>query len=146
MAPNPMAKAQDVAQELNMNTRFGRMEMAIERVAAKEREEWMKRHKAWGGKIRIADTEMAGVRLPTESEAEVSVRVAWYRSDEQELRSTLVKQKFKDVDGSWQLVGETRTEGDFGLLGEPVPKEPPPAEGAPPKRAHFPVVRIGAED
>jgi hypothetical protein len=148
LTSSPAAKAQDIAQTMNLDMRFGRMESAVSAVAEKERDAWTTRHKNWGGAVRIADTEMGGVRIKTLSEAEVIVRVSWYRMDEQELRMTSVKQTFKDVKGEWRLAGEVRVDGDIGLLGEPVaPREPAPetVEG---RRAskHFPSIRIGGDD
>ena len=145
--PSGAAKAQDAAQELNLNARFGRMEMAVDHVAAKQRETWMQTHKLWGGKIRVADFEMAGIKTPKEGEAEVIVRIAWYRSDEQELRSTTLKQKWADVNGEFMLVGESRLDGDVGLLGEKADKPKPADPNAPPHEpARFPTIRIGGGD
>ena len=140
LAPSPTAKLQEAAQETNINTRFGRMEMAVDYIAPKERDEWAKRHKWWGGKIRIADAEMAGTHLTSDSEAEVTVRVAWYRQDEQELRTTGIRQKWRDLNGQWKLVGEAWLDGDVGLLGEPVVFETPAVERP---AAQFPTVRLG---
>jgi hypothetical protein len=147
---SPGAKFQEASQELNLNARFGRVEMAIDRVAPKEREEWARRHRSWGGRVRIADSETSGTRLVSDFEAESIVKVAWYRPDEQELRSTTIKQKWKsDSSGDWKLVAEMRIEGDFGLLGDveivPPGGEAPaaPADG-PAKRKYFPTIRIGA--
>jgi hypothetical protein len=141
--PTAAGKAQETAQDLNLDTRFGRMELAVEKVAEREREAWLKRHKSWGGAIRIADTEIGGVRMRSQTEAVVTVRIAWYRLEEQELRMTALKQTYKDVDGVWRLAGETRTDGDLGLLGEPAP--PPAPAVAQVKRAYYPTVRIGAD-
>lgn len=154
--PSSGAKLQEASQELNVNARFGRMEMAVQYVSAKEREEWARHHKWWGGKIRIADSEMAGTRIITDGEADVSVKVAWYRPDEQELHVSVIKQKWKDVNGEWKLVAEALLEGDPGLLGDAPPVAPAAAAGsapqapgaaptaAPPKRKSFPTIRIGA--
>jgi hypothetical protein len=148
MPPSGAAQAQEAAQELNVNTRFGRMEMAIERVAVKEREAWLATHKAWGGKIHIADVEMAGVKAKGDEEAEVIVRVAWYLAEQLELRSTTLKQHWKDVNGDMMLVGETRIDGDLGLLGEKIP--PPPAaasdDAQPKEPARFPTIRINGDN
>ena len=129
---------QESATELNLNTRFGRMEMAMEHVAVKEREEFIRRHKGWGGHVRIADTEIAGLRLTAKEDAEVSVRIAWYSQDEQELHLTTVRQKWHDHKGDWLLVGEERLDGDVGLIGETVlPVTPTHRENA-----QFPTVRL----
>jgi len=147
--PSAGAKLQEASQELNVNARFGRMEMAVEHVAPAEREQFARRHRWWGGKIRIADSESAGTRVTGQGEAEVTVKVAWYRPNEQELHVTTIKQKWKDVSGEWKLVGETRTDGDPGLIDDAPPAEPAAsaAPGAPPPpRKIFPTVRIGAVD
>jgi hypothetical protein len=140
-APNGIAKAQDAAQELNVNARFGRMEMAIERVAPQERDDFIFHRKGWGGKLRIADVEMAGLRPKSEGAIEVNVRVAWYRIEDQELRVTTVRQDWQDLNGEWKLVGEHRADGDIGLLGEQVVIDAPTAPRA---RTQFPTIRIGA--
>jgi hypothetical protein len=142
-APNGIAKAQDAAQELNVNARFGRMEMAIERVAPQARDEFIAHRKGWGGKLRIADIEMAGLRPKGESAIEVNVRVAWYRIEDQELRVTTLHQDWQDVNGEWKLVGEQRADGEIGLIGEQVVVDAPTTPRA---RAQFPTIRIGASD
>jgi hypothetical protein len=145
--PTVGAKTQEAAQDLNMNARFGRMEFAAEQIAPKEREAWMESHRQWGGQIRIADTELAGVKLKKggkDDEAEVLVKVAWYRPDENELHVTTLRQLFRDVNGEMKLVAETRADGDLGLLGEHIqaPAEPP----GPPRPTRFPTIRIGGGD
>ena len=101
-APTAGAKLQEASQELNINARFGRMEMAVERVAAKNREQWLRNHRGWGGKIRVVDVETAGTRMASsakEAEAEVTVRVSWFRMEDQDLKLTTLRQK-----GQGQLV------------------------------------------
>jgi hypothetical protein len=146
MPPNSAQKAQEMAQEFNVNTRFGRVEMAVEHVAPKERDTWLSHHKAWGAKIHIADVEMAGMKMVTDTEASVYVRIAWYRVDDQQLRVTTVLQKWKDVDGAFMLSDERRSDGELGLLGEAVPQEEDPAATEPRPPARFPTVRIGGDD
>lgn len=132
------ARAQEAAHELNLNTRFGRMELAMEHVAAKERDEFGRRHRAWGSAVRIADTELAGMRLKNEKDAEVTVRVAWYAPTQQELKVTTIRQAWKNHDGDWLLVGEERIDGDVGLLGEPVVAAPPTRR----ENLQFPTIRL----
>jgi hypothetical protein len=151
VAPTVGAKTQEVAAELNMNARFGRMEMAVEQIAPKEREAWAESHRGWGGKIRIADAEVAGVHLSKdkgkEDEAEVLVKVAWYRIEENELHVTTLKQRFKDVNGAMMLVEEKRVEGDLGLFGEKIdPTSAGPDAQQPARPTRFPTVRIGGGD
>jgi len=140
-ASTPGARAQEAASELNVNARFGRMEMAAEHVAPAQREAFLARRRTWGGTVRVADYELAGVRMRGKADAESFVRVAWYRIDQGDLRTTMLKQTWHDFKGSWQLVGEDRSDGDVGLFGEPTPD----AEPARPKNARFPTIRLGSE-
>ncbi|HEX4447831.1 MAG TPA: hypothetical protein VH044_13880 [Polyangiaceae bacterium] len=138
--PQGAVAAQQVAQELNVDARFGRTEIAMDHVAPAAREAFAAHHRAWGGSIRVADVEMAGVHAHGEHDVDILVQVAWYRPAEQELRTTTLQQKWKDASG-WQLVDEKRLDGDVGLLGEAVVFEAPEEQHAP---AYFPTVRLGS--
>jgi hypothetical protein len=141
------ARMQEVAGDFNVNTRFGRTELSVERVADSYRASFVERHKKWGGEIRISEADMGGVKLVGENDAEVSVRFGWWRADEGDLRVTVVRQTWRDKKGSWLLVSEERVDGHEGLFGEPPARTaPPPAHAAaPPKKpARFATVRIGA--
>lgn len=140
MQQSPAARAQEAATEMNLNAKFGRMELAAERVAPKAKEVFFERHRGWGGKVRVADYELQGLRMHGEDKAEILVRVAWFRVDEGDLRTTTLKQKWLDLKGEWRLVEESRADGDVGLLGEPVePGHAPPG----PRHAQFPTIHIG---
>lgn len=150
----PLARAQETTQEFNLDRRFGRGEDAIEHVANASRDDYLLRHRAWGSAIRIADVEMGGVRINPDKDAEVMVRVSWYRPEQNDLHQTLLKQKWHDKDG-WKLVTEERIDGDAGLLGEAVvvesPACAPSGDGAPCPRsaaapAQFPTIRLGGQE
>jgi hypothetical protein len=128
--PGGVAKAQEIANEANLNARFGRIEIAAEQVAPAFRAPFSKSHAAWGTKVRVVDSEMVGIRSVNESqtEADVAVRVNWFRPENQELRSTLLRQKWKSLSGDWKLVAEERADGDVGLLGERIEKVQAPSE------------------
>jgi hypothetical protein len=136
---SPPARAQEAATELNTNTRFGRLELATERVAPKSKEAFLVRRKAWGAAVRVADYELAGFEMRGKEDAEMIVKVAWYRITEGDLRVTLIRQSWHDYKGEWKLVDESRADGDVGLLGEPSPA--PTAHAV--KNAHFPTIRLG---
>jgi len=135
----PPVRAQEAAMELNLNTRFGRMEIAAEQVAPSARDQFFERRKTWGGTIRIADYEFAGLKMKDDSNAEVFVKIAWFRTNEGDLRTSTLKQKWRAFTGDWKLVDEERSDGDYGLLGEPEP----PAAAPEPKRTQFPTIRLG---
>ncbi len=138
---SPPARAQEAATELNVNSRFGRMELAAERVAPTAREAFLQRRKAWGGAVRVADYELAGLKMKGSDDAELFIKIAWYRIDQGDLRVTLLKQKWHDFKGDWKLVDESRAEGDVGLIGETMPA--PTSEAQPRGHAHFPTIRLG---
>jgi hypothetical protein len=96
------------------------MDLALERVGRADREQFAKRHAQWGTGIRILDCEVVGIAIRDKEHADVSVAVGWQRVTESDLRSTQIVQKWKDQSGNWVLVGEERTGGDVGLLGESV--------------------------
>lgn len=135
------ARAQEAALELNLNARFGRMELAAERVAPKARDAFFEKRRGWGTTIRVADYDMTGLRMKGEEDCETVVRVAWFRASENDLRTTTLKQKWHDFKGDWKLTEETRIDGDIGLIGEPP--TPAPAGTTPPRRAQFPTITLG---
>ena len=138
--PTSGALVQQTAQELNVNTRFGRLELASENVAPTYRDRFAELHREWGGNVRIADTELSGLTMKGPEEALVLVRVAWFKVDEGDLRGTTVKQSWKSQKGTWLLASEERGSGDLGLLGERVETLTPDGPRA---HAQFPTVRIG---
>jgi hypothetical protein len=133
-----LQQARETVQDFNAATRYGRGEIALEKVATSARDDFAAHHRAWGSGVRIADVEVAGVRSKGEHEAEATVQVSWYRLDEQELRVTTLKQTWHDQAG-WRLTAEDRLEGDVGLLNEPIVYESP---SEPRQPARFPTVRL----
>lgn len=136
------AKAQEVAHDFNLNTRFGRMELAAESIDPKVREKILQARRKWGGDVRLADMELAGMKSLDKSndDVDVSVRIAWFRPNEGDLKNTLLVQRWHGTRGDYKLVEERRVDGDVGLLGESTASLAPTAEEAPP--AHFPTVRL----
>ena len=128
-------KVQDVARDMNVATRFGRMDVAVELTAPEHRSEFLRRRADWGKEIRILDVEITRLELKDDDTAEVFVDVGWVRMSEGLLRSTRVKQDWHSEESDWQLAAEERLSGDLGLLGEPVLVLRPDA----PRDVHFPV-------
>jgi hypothetical protein len=137
------ARAQEAALELNLNARFGRMEIADEHVAPKAHEKFFESRKGWGGSVRIADYDLTGLRMKGEDDCESFVKVAWYRANEGDLRVTTIRQKWHDFKGDWKLTEEERIDGDIGLLNE-APAIVAAASGTPTARhSQFPSVHLG---
>ena len=136
------ARAQETALELNLNARFGRMELAAEHVAEPARAAFFDKRRAWGTSIRVADYDMTGLRmLKNDEDCETTVRVAWFRAAENDLQTTTLKQKWHDFKGAWKLTEETRIDGAIGLLGEPPLASSAPTPGA--RRAQFQSITLG---
>jgi tryptophanyl-tRNA synthetase len=138
MGQSKVGKLQEAASNLNMATRFGRMDIATELVAQKEMDNFAQRHAAWGGPVRIVDVEYQGLKFVGNDKAIVFVAVGWQRLDEGNLRVTHIAQEWGYEGNGWKLADETRTSGDVGLIGEPMeylrPEERP--------NVHFPSITI----
>jgi hypothetical protein len=140
LPPTGLQLGQQTAQDFNLDARFGRSELVMNRVAPAERDEYALHHKAWGSGVRVADVEVVGIKPRGDADFDVFLRISWYRVDEQDLKSTTVKQSWHQKSDDWQLSGEQRTEGDVGLLGETVVVEQPTGPRAP---AQYPTIRLG---
>jgi hypothetical protein len=140
LPPTGLQRGQQTAQDFNMDSRFGRSELVLTRIAPAERDEYALHHKAWGAGVRVADIELVGIKPHGDTDFDVFVRVAWYRMDEQELKSTTMKQSWHQKSDDWLLASEQRLDGDLGLLGETVVVEQPDGPRAP---AQYPTIRLG---
>jgi hypothetical protein len=142
MPPQGAALVQQTAQQFNFDTRFGRMELAMEQVSPKYTEDFTKRHRLWGGGIHVTDAETVGMRMRGQDNSDVTVRVGWYRAEEGELKTTVLKQKWHLYPAGWRVDSEERLDGDIGVLGERVEILTPETQ---PRTAQFPTVRLGAD-
>jgi hypothetical protein len=136
--PNSLARAQQTAQEFNLDSRLGHTALSMEHVAPEARDRYKAQHRGWGTNVRLVDVEILGMTAQGEHDAKAVVRVSWYRPEDQELRSTTVEQAWNDKPAGWQLVQERRVEGEMGLLGEAVLYQNPEAR----RPAQFPTVRL----
>jgi hypothetical protein len=116
----PAREVSDVARDLNLATRFGRMDLAAEHTSEAHRPRFLESRADWGADVRVVDIELARLDVPDSETAEVLVDVSWVRIDEGLLRSTRVRQNWQNPGGGWQLSGEERIAGDVGLFGENV--------------------------
>jgi len=113
----PEARVLEVAQEMKMATRFGQVEVAIEHVDAPARADYVARHAIWASELRIVDVELVGVEVqPDNAHADVELAVAWQANDEATVRTTNVRQRYRDDHGAWRLQTETAGRGDGELF------------------------------
>jgi hypothetical protein len=115
---SPAQRVQDAANDLSTATRFGRMDIALERVSRSARDRFVREHATWGASIRIVDCDIVGMRLRDKEHADVMLVVSWNRLDQSEMRVTQITQRWSDHRGAWLLDAEERAGGDVGLLGE----------------------------
>lgn len=118
--PSQSQRVTDSARELNLATRFGRMDVALGHAAKGAQQSFLERRAEWGKGIRIVDVELAGLSMKDEMNATIQVDVSWVRVNDDTLRTTRLAQVWRD-DGGWRLVRELRMAGDLGLFGEPLP-------------------------
>ena len=130
--PSQSQRVTDSARELNLATRFGRMDVALGLAAKGAQQSFLDRRTEWGKNVRIVDIELAGMAMKDELNATIQVDVAWVRVNDDTLRTTRLVQLWRDDDG-WRLVRETRAASDLGLFGEPLP----PVEHSAPRDVQF---------
>lgn len=116
----PSAHVSEVARQANVAARFGRMDVASEYTAASNLEQFVRHRSAWGKALRVVDVELGRLSMLAPDEADVWLQVAWVRMNEGLLRSTEVRQRWRNPGGGWKLFEEQRETGDVGLLGENV--------------------------
>jgi hypothetical protein len=134
--PSLTDRLADAAINMNQATRFGRMDIALEHVGPKARDEFAKHHVEWGRATRIVDVELVGMSMAEKDQAEVYLTVSWQPTNAGDLRVTHITQRWKNDKGTWLMAHEERKAGDVGLLGERVVQE---AAAAPQRRpAQFP--------
>jgi hypothetical protein len=123
---SPAQRVSDAARDLNVATRFGKMDLVASHVDSSFRPDFMARRAQWGRELRLVDLELAGVQIEGANRALVVVDISWVPLRDGILRSTRVEQRWQDDGHGWKLVGEQRKAGDTGLFGEVlVPQNPP---------------------
>ncbi|HWA78587.1 MAG TPA: hypothetical protein VG937_39900 [Polyangiaceae bacterium] len=116
--PGASERATDAARELNLASRFGRMDVALGLTAQGVRESFLKHRAAWGRDVRVLDVELGSFSMPSGDHAAVEVDYSWSHNNESQLRMTRVAQDWRDNGGGFKLVRERRIAGDVGLFGE----------------------------
>lgn len=131
----------DEAQELNLASRFGRLDVASQLAAPEAQRVFLERRKGWGDEIRVLDLQIEHVQIADADNAEVTLLVDWTRPSEGLLRSTRLQQTWQSHDqGPWRLASERQIHGDRGLFGEKTkPKSLTPAHDT-----HFRTRSLGA--
>jgi len=127
ITPPASQRVAEVARELNLAARFGRMDLALEHTADGARRHFTAHRAAWGGPLRVLDLELSSVSMSDNEHAVVLVDIQWSTLEENILHSTRIEQTWRGgvEDRGWMLVRERRVAGDIGLFGERVPRAEP---------------------
>jgi hypothetical protein len=111
----------DSVEQVNEGTRWGRFDIAYERVDAEYRAEFGEKHRRWGQDIEIADYELLGARLSKDEQSAIStVAVSWYSYETMTLHRTTIRQRWRNTgEGFFVLAEERVTGGDETLMVAP---------------------------
>ena len=143
MPPSNAARMQEAATDFNTYVRFGRNELAVESVLPDSREAFVKRRKAWGKELTLADYELVSAKMVDEDNADVCIKYDWYHVDDNDLHVTTIKQKWKKLHGDWKLSSESKYEGDEGIFGDEGAPRRTAGDPQAPRSVQFPTVRFG---
>lgn len=132
----------DAARDLNVATRFGRLDVAAEHAEQSTRAQFLERRALWGTAIRIADVEVTGIKVKDREHAEVLVQLAWLHIRENLLHSTVLRQHWENPEQKgWVLTREEHASGGEGLFGSTEGDRPQPSKARP--DVHFPSKTLG---
>jgi hypothetical protein len=115
---SPMQRVSDAARDLNVSTRFGKMDLIASHVDANLRADFVSRRSQWGKEIRLVDIDLSGVQVQDSTHAAVTLDVSWVPLRDDILRATRIVQYWEDDGRGWRLVREQKLAGDPGLFGE----------------------------
>ncbi len=139
----------DSAYDMNVATRFGRMDVAMDFVGEGARAAFTREHADWGKELRVVDVELLSLDIGAKDQASVVLSVLWQRLDEAQTRTTQLTQSWQDGRGGWRMISEKRSGGDQGLLGErpkPAVSAEPGEIARAPQRSGFQTTIIRATD
>ncbi|MEM6961970.1 MAG: hypothetical protein AAF355_09740 [Myxococcota bacterium] len=110
-------KLRDNVHELNDELRWGRMDLAVTRVAPPYRVAFADMHRPWGRTIQIADLEIQSLDFGEDrSEAASIVTFRWYSETTMTLRETTIRQKWERSISGYAITEVEVIEGDPSLL------------------------------
>jgi hypothetical protein len=114
---SPTRKITDSVQNLNENTRWGRIGDAALLVEPAYRDTFVSAHQGWGNDIQLADTEIVHVQMASDAEhASAIVNYSWYAMDTMTLHETTIRQRWSAHSGGYVLTSEAVIKGDARLL------------------------------
>ncbi|RLB49956.1 MAG: hypothetical protein DRJ42_19935, partial [Deltaproteobacteria bacterium] len=115
---SPATKLRDSVEAGNEGARWGRMDIAYERIAPEYVRDYSRRHYDWGDGIQMADLDILRLEMAEdEDSATVTVAFGWYDYDTMNLHRTVVRQKWRSTgSGYFVLFEEEVIDGSDQLL------------------------------
>ena len=122
----PVKKLTDTVQDMNKATRWGQLVEAERLVEPVYRPRFLRSHAHWGQTIQVADSEVVHMEMaPDQETAVAAVSYEWYLLSAMTLHTSVVQQRWAQVNETFMLVSENIVQGDPRLLA-PGAKEPQP--------------------
>ena len=135
-------RLRDAVQGLNEEARWGRVDLARQRVTPKYRALFEASREHWGGNLKIADVEVVGMKIHESDSEEQALReqglgedeiealpdatsrvqYAWYDQRDMVLRTTVIEQTWQHNMGNFYLMEEKVVDGTESLLAFPEPE------------------------
>ena len=144
-APSKAQRVQETADEFNMGTRFNRSELVLPQVAESARERFLTQHRKWANEVRIVDLDFIGLTVHDDN-ADVFLSIGWQRANDPDMNTTVVRQVWHDFRGTWMLMKEERSQGDYGLLGDSGPTDAAPRAARSDRAFRTMVIRLARAD
>ena len=82
-----------------MDVRFGRMSLAVDKVAPKRRDAFLARRKTWPAASRSPTTSSSARKMMEDEDAEVVVKYDWYELAVGDLHTSKIRQKWHSIRG-----------------------------------------------
>ena len=113
----PAKRFHETVLDMNKSTRWGQMGDAAMWVEPTYRPKFVETHQRWGQEIQVADSEVVSVQMAADQEQAVAlVSYQWYLTSAMTLHTTVVQQRWTQVNDNFLLVSELVVQGDERLL------------------------------
>ena len=114
---SPQVRLSDQVHQLNDEVRWGRVDLAAQRVSASHRPAFIAQHRAWGSDVRVADADVTNMDMDLgDGRCASYVAYSWIDERSMTLRTTTVRQIWRGEGEGFVLIGEEILGGDESLL------------------------------
>jgi hypothetical protein len=102
----------DAVRTYNDGVRWERFTAAATAVPPRERDAFLDEREELADDLRISDYEVVRVKDRGPDEADVQVKLTWYRDSVGTVRETWARQRWERQGKSWRITAEERVRGD----------------------------------